>query len=224
MKHYLLISSLFLVHFFSVLASQQVYDITALSISYGESLIDNVVLNAPEEDVFTWSIRDNSSSSVIDQGNGISLLDYVFNTPGSFTIEISHAHNHADHSMCVHSSFPEIINLTVSNDKITYLTEQLTISGQIRGGVSTNNLVVTLPVIIESYNGSSVSINPKMTSSGIDATIEGALTLTNTNLTPGRHELKYKLSGKALTGTYITFHFTDNNGKITSYYHLNKIN
>lgn len=183
-------------------------------ISFGESL-SKMTMRVTNE--FDWKIIEKSSSKTIKTGVGESLKDFVFETPGNYLIELSLNENHK-HTACSHGSGRVDIDLTVSNVKMTFDFSKVKFSSPIRKGQNTQNITMTIPVMVNTFDKSPVSCTlQEVATAGIGTNIVAKPVNKEITLNEGIQELSYRLSGIAQNEAYIMFDFIDYNNQIQSF-------
>jgi hypothetical protein len=169
------------------------------------------------EDNVTWEIRDKVTNTLIYSGSGNTLMDYVFNDPGNYIINLDQHLNNNPNS-CDHGTLPDIIDLMVSPVRMTYKCNEITFSSPIVVGVQTNGIILTVNVNVALNGISDYNFNvPQARTSGTDTEIVATPVQTQITLTPGINQLQYVLSGKVNRPSYVIFDFIDSNGKIQDY-------
>lgn len=163
----------------------------------------------------TWEIED--AGGTIINGVGNSLNDYVFSIPGSYTISIQENVTFEPGS-CQHNACPDMIQLKVTNTRMTFHHNEITFSEPIRVEVETQGTVMNVPVTIERYNAflPLEYTYTEVKSAGIQTDITAEL-MQGTVLTEGKQTLVYQLNGKAHKPAYLMFDFIDINGMVQSY-------
>ncbi|MCK9480233.1 MAG: hypothetical protein M0R38_00535 [Bacteroidia bacterium] len=166
----------------------------------------------------TWTIKQ--SGNVFASGMGETLLDFSFNIPGDYTIEINETDvTKQHHDECEHTEWPIVMNITVSPVRMTFDMSSLALSEDIIGGKDMTGSTLTISVFVETFNNQPVTLTyPQFRSAGIETTIEGSLPNPATILMPGINLLQYDLKGAATSGTYIMFDLIDYNGLTQCYY------
>lgn len=186
-------------------------------IVFGETLN----LNEVSEKV-TWTINRIGADNTPVSGVGKTLNEYVFAIPGNYEISIQENLDHQP-GECEHKHLPEKIVLEVSAIKMIFNTQAIVFSDEIRKGVETKGLKMTVPVSIQTYSKQSVPYsNVLVTTAGVGTNI--IATLSEPKLfQDGNYTLVYNLQGVASQQAYIMFDFTDVNGQVQSYAHLKQI-
>ncbi|MBK8698882.1 MAG: hypothetical protein IPN29_04830 [Saprospiraceae bacterium] len=163
----------------------------------------------------TWSITTSEGDTLT--GNGNSLNDYIFSIPGAYKIYIDENQVYLPGS-CSHKQFPDIIDLTVSDVKMTFHLDEVSFSGEIHKGVQCQSLSVTVPVTVEPYDNETSLDFPFeiVATAGVGTTVVGTLH-PGTVVYRGKQNLIYNLSGTVDAESYIMFDFMDINGQVQSY-------
>ena len=106
---------------------------------------------------------------------------------------------------------------------MNFNTQAIVFSDEIRKGVETKGIKMTVPVSIQTYSKQSVPYsNVLVTTAGVGTNI--IATLSEPKLfQDGNYTLVYNLQGVASQQAYIMFDFTDVNGQVQSYAHLKQI-
>lgn len=226
MKKIIKLNLLFLsfILFTNAILAQQSLSAQNLNISFGQT-INESQFHSKYLSETTWSVKEVNSGNIFSAGSGQDLYNLNFSNPGTYSVEfLLNQELHAQHEgECFHSDLPETLQIIVSDKRITYFTNQVTFSNQIKGGESSEGIVLSIPVEVSSFNGESVEIQNIVKSTGLNSDIKGILDFDQSLLMPGNYVLKFKLSGFASINTYISFDFVDVNNNVFSYYHLSEI-
>jgi hypothetical protein len=176
-----------------------------VTLAFGEQL----KMEAEFPDQVTWTI--SHEGSFVNQGRGGDFLNYVFAIPGEYSILINENHVHTTED-CGHHSLPSEIQVSVSNRKMIFDFEHATFSAPLNSlGIS--GLTLSVPVSVESYDGSSFLFEQsEIPSVGVGTNITAIPMERSKVLTPGNHILKYSFSGGVDKPTYVMFDFVDVNG------------
>lgn len=203
---------------------EQVLD---LKISYNQSL--SLDFDYKELSQTNWAIYHSNNKKLYAKGKGDKLFNVVFSKPGDYKIIFSNpSHKHIQ-GQCNHPTIPNEINLKVNSNQIIYKPETVTFSNPTLGGIDNiggidnKGNTLTIDVEVFSYSNVAVSIPNSINSTGINANMTGRLIEKQKLLLPGKHKITYILEGTLKKDTYIGFDFKDSNGKITCYYHKQKI-
>jgi len=162
-------------------------------------------------DAVTWTIKGPSGTI---SGKGNALKDYVFDTVGDYEIAIQENIIRKE-GQCNHSTVPNFIQLRVVHAvKMTFHPEELKLSDDIRKGVDTRGIVLSITVTIENLSNLSLDyIYLEASTSGLGTHIVATLK-KGTVLKEGKQVLEYELTGVAEKEAYIHFNFTDINGQV----------
>jgi hypothetical protein len=162
-------------------------------------------------DAVTWTIKGPSGTI---SGKGNALNDYVFDTVGDYEIAIQENIIRKE-GQCNHSTVPNFIQLRVVHAvKMTFHPEELKLSDEIRKGVDTRGIVLSITVTIENVSNLSLDyIYLEASTSGLGTHIVATLK-KGTVLKEGKQVLEYELTGVAEKEAYIQFNFTDINGQV----------
>ncbi len=183
-------------------------------ISFGESLSNSAIAVSDEYD---WKIIDRATDKVMNTGRGMSLKAFVFETPGNYLIELNLNENH-NPTACSHGSGRVDIYLTVSNLKMVYDFSKVKFSSPIRKGVNTQNIMMTVPVAVNTFDKSDFRcMLQDVTTAGIGTHIIAKPVKKEILLSQGTQELTYRLSGIAEREAFIMFDFFDCNNQIQSF-------
>lgn len=165
--------------------------------------------------LITWEIADGSG--IIASGSGNGLNDFVFAVPGNYEISI-HENITFEPGSCKHNTCPDMIQLKVTNTRMTFHHDEITFSEPIRVETETQGISMNVPVTIERYNAF-LPLEYTFTevkSAGIQTDITADL-MVGTTLREGKQTLVYQLRGKAHKPAYLMFDFIDINGMVQSY-------
>lgn len=161
-------------------------------------------------DAVTWTIKGPSGTV---SGKGNALNDYVFAQAGNYEISLEEnvvVKEGQDH----HSSVPSSIQLKVDAVKMTFHQDELKLSTDIRKGVDTRGISMSIPVTIETLGEQKLDYPyTTVNSAGVGTNIVATLK-AGTVLKVGKQTLEYELSGMAEKEAYIMFDFTDLNGQV----------
>ncbi|MCB0509810.1 MAG: hypothetical protein KDC82_03525 [Bacteroidetes bacterium] len=192
---------------------------TSYSICYEESISKNIIRPKFLANV-SWVINDLDNQILLEQGEGVSLYDFVFIKPGNYQLDFIVLPHEENPDECNHSKLPSSISLQVNSNCIEYAQDDCVLSQDLIGGSDISGTVLSVPVVVRSFYNESVEIPSFVNSAGIDAKVTGTLQESQKFLSPGSHIINFNLSGTFLSGTYISFDFKDLNGEVFSYYHL----
>ena len=181
-----------------------------VTLAYG----DHLTLEGPLENISSWTILH--SGQTVGQGIGNSLLNFVFAQPGEYSVQIQDNHVHNAQS-CDHSNLPSEILVTVTGKKMVFDFTQVTFSAPISNG-NLNGIVLSVPVIVDSYDGSPILFQQgTVYTAGVGTNLTAIPVQNVMSLNPGTVVLNYTLSGSVSRPTYIMFDFIDVNGKVQSF-------
>jgi hypothetical protein len=179
----------------------------SLSLSFG----DKLPLEATIAPSVTWSI--SKEGALVQTGSGSTLLDYVFADPGTYEVLINE-HLTADPNSCDHGALPDEIDVAVSAIRMEFDFAHATFSAPITSGVVTG-VILSIPVIVDSHDGSSFSFTPaEVPSAGVGSNLSAVPLESSLSLAPGTHLLRYQITGGVERPTYVMFDFVDVNGKV----------
>lgn len=145
---------------------------------------------------------------------GNKINEYRFETPGNYTIAVEEKkHKEAD---CSRRHLPKEIHVEVSRVKMSF-NQPLVLSSPIVKNSDTQGIILSVPVMIETYDHlSAVPNTSPVSSAGIGTNITAQLKTDTKELSEGKHQLEYFLSGAASQNAYLMFDFIDANGQIQS--------
>lgn len=174
-------------------------------LTYGQTLKMGTLADA-----VTWTIKGPNGNIA---GKGNALNDYVFDKSGNYEIAIQE-NIIVKEGQCNHSNIPSSIQLKVDAVKMIFNQDELKLSADIRKGVDTRGIVLSIPVTIETLGEQNlVYTYTNVYTSGIGTNIVATLK-KGTVLKVGKQVLQYELSGIAEKEAYIQFNFTDINGQV----------
>ena len=114
--------------------------------------------------------------------------DVLFDKPGHYQITYSST------AMGKYLPHTETVSVEVAPEAIVFQMDKAVLSSTIVSGQATDGVVLTVPVIIKSFNGQKVKYGPFRNSStgvdGIEVVFEQQV-----ELTPGIHNLKFRIQG-----------------------------
>ncbi|MGL2966195.1 hypothetical protein [Flavobacterium sp. XGLA_31] len=195
--------SLLFLFFCTLVFSQNV-----VTISYGETInLSNV------NDKMQFYIN-GSQGKVHLKGEQINR--YKFEKPGNYQIKIVERSSKKAAS-CESHVFPEEITVNVSPVKMIFDSKNIAFSEPIRKNVSTEHIIMTIPVIISTYNHKPVKWrNTSIDVAGLGSTIVARPLDETSEWVEGTHIVKYALSGLVNLNSYLMFDFKDINNQIQS--------
>ena len=195
-----------------------------MSISYNEKILFDPYM-VTEWENSSWTIQGEDEFFISGQ-NFEDLRNYIFTIPGAYVVElqINPPNGNPPGNQCTHICFPPRIVLDVKKYKLTFLPESILFSDTILSGVETNGMFLTMDLLFESYDGSTMVFQEMFQTAGIQTSIVGVFPNPVT-LTPGVNQIIYPLSGKVMSSnTYISFDFINPvNGLSWSYPLMNAI-
>jgi hypothetical protein len=195
-----------------------------ITISYNEKIVFDPYM-VDGFDSISWTILGENDFTYSGE-NLQQLKNYTFSIPGNYTIHFQTGNIHPIEPLnsCNHTICSNIINLTVTKYKLTFLKESVVLSETINAGIETTGIQLTVNVKLDSYDGTGIGYDYPLTTSGVSTTISGTLNQP-VQLNPGINTVTYQLSGKVhFSNTYISFDFTDNiKGIIWTYSLMNSI-
>lgn len=182
-----------------------------IKISYGQKIHYNCFENSMD-----WSVTSGSEQFNV---KGVKISDYVFEKPGFYKITFLDL---AEDKIIDDEGVANFIEVDVAPYKMTFDWENAIFSNEIRKGIDTIGILLSVPIRIDSYNGKidkkiiKEYSTEKVHTAGVGTNIEGQ-SKEDTNLKIGLQILRYKLKGIASEEAYIMFDFTDINGRIQSF-------
>jgi hypothetical protein len=162
----------------------------------------------PEMELCSWTLTKNDS--LITEGQGCDpLQNYIFNSPGNYELvfDMPRAYTDSMGGACFHPTLPGKYIIEVSPYKLTFDANSVALSGSIQSGVETSGIQLSVNVLFESFDGSTLTYNESLRSTGVETTVAGSLT-GPVELVPGINTLLFSLSGKVTnSNTFIGFDF-----------------
>ena len=187
------------------------------TISFGQKIDFPYVENSS-----TWIIKNTTSNSSINL-SGTQINDFVFENPGTFEILYSDNLAHLKED-CNHAHFPAKTILEVSPVNMTFDFSKITFSEVIKKQTNYDNVIVTVPVKINTYQNKQQSVSiPNAFVAGIDVNLKLIPASNEIIAKNGIETLNYKLSGIVKNETYLMFDFKDCNNQVQTYNLLDKI-
>ncbi len=187
------------------------------------SALNNQILGFGVNNTYNWKIVSKDNSKILKEGVGATLLEFVFDKPGNYMVELTHNENHVE-TACNHNQAPVKLNIAVSATKMNFDFSKLKLSNPIHKGINTQDILLTVPVIVNTYDNKSVKYNiADVITAGVGTEIIAKPIKKEVILNNGIQDLSFKLSGTANAETYIMFDFIDINNQIQSYSHLDLI-
>ncbi|MEC4051062.1 hypothetical protein OX284_016625 [Flavobacterium sp. SUN046] len=154
------------------------------SIEYGSSV--HLRVSNPYGVKITSNLSDFLKGAIQDNEN--NEVDVYFDTPGTYQITYSSS------PMGKYLAYTETVSIEVSPISFKFLMDKAVLSSSIVSGKLTDEVFLTVPVEVKSYNGEKAKYGPfKNSSTGVDG-IEVVFD-EQVELTPGVHYLKYRLQG-----------------------------
>ena len=187
------------------------------------SALNNQILGFGVSNTYNWKIVSKDNNKILQEGVGTTLLEFVFDKPGIYMVELTHNENHVE-TGCNHDQAPVKLNIAVSSTKMNFDFSKLKLSNPIHKGVNTQDILLIVPVIVSTYDNKSVKYNiADAITAGIGTEIIAKPIKKEVILNNGIQDITFKLSGTANAETYIMFDFIDINNQIQSYSHLDLI-
>lgn len=186
---------------------------STIHIAHGQTIVG---LIAPMDADVVWSITQASDGASLTTGTGDALTRYVFERPGSYSIDF-HRSTSPTSTTCDHVHVPDPVTVEVGTVRMEFDTEQAVLSTPLQGGRSVEGVKLRVPVDVVLYNSSTALFKvPEVRSAGAGSTIMARPTVAVIELKNGPQVLEYELMGSAPGGTYIMFDLVDINGRITA--------
>jgi hypothetical protein len=164
-------------------------------------------------------IVKNELDELVVQLNESTLNEFVFSTPGVFSIELSSDHaKEEDLKECNHLVHNRLISLRVLPYHLKFDFNKTTFSSQLVGDKEMSSALLTIPIEVQTYSKSSIKLGKfKFQTAGINTTLEGETKNENLILNPGVNLISYQMKGKVSENTFIMFDFFDNYGLVQSF-------
>lgn len=193
---------------FFFLFSYNLFSQKIINISFGES----IELSRDYEKM-TFNFKDNSKSINL---NFTELIQYKFNKPGNYNIDIIQHKSIETHS-CEHHSLPDSIVVLVDSIRFKFIDSSFKISNKIVQNQSTENINLSVDVEIENYYKTSYVLNlVEIESAGVGTDIIAKPISTKLKMTSGIYKLNYNLKGTCNYPSYIQFDFKNHRGDVHS--------
>lgn len=175
----------------------------------------------------TWIIY-NDKNKKVKQGRGTSFVDFDFKRPGNykitFTLDPAIFDRELAKNGCFHPSIPAELDITIQDYKIEYLFEEMTLKHPLISNKDHSDNILSIPVMVHTYDGKPHTFrNLTLRTAGVQAQVTGALLDEEVTLSPGRHVLKYYLSGTVMKDSYIMFDFWVDHNDIQAFGYLERI-
>jgi hypothetical protein len=181
--------------------------IREIKISYNEKVPFETGMIA-EMELCSWTLTKNDS--LIKEGQGCDpLQNYIFNSPGNYELvfDMPRAYTESMGGACFHPTLPGKYIIEVSPYKLTFDANTVALSGSIQSGVETSGIQLSVNVLFESYDSSTIIYDQPLRSTGVETTVAGSLT-GPVELVPGINTLLFRLGGKVTnSNTFIGFDF-----------------
>lgn len=167
----------------------------------------------------------NYSFHFIDNANAMNIMhhdinDYVFKTPGIYPIQtkklnqktkyFSRINNQNNTANCGEIILPEFFYVHVDSLNIFYDPESIYISKPICINESCDGVSMYIMIDIQNYFNTPI-LMPQLPvlSAGIGTDIVANLDPAYRKILPGKHRIKYNLTGLATVSSYIQFNFNN---------------
>lgn len=122
------------------------FSITA-SISYGQNLNEGTTRINMDEHT-TWTI--NKGKSKIKNGKGFDLLNYKFEKPGDYTLNLL-TPIAEDSDVCEHVASNGVVLLRVSNAQVEFLVDEMTFNKKLLAGMDLADVYIEVPIDINYF-------------------------------------------------------------------------
>lgn len=193
---------------------------TDITISFGEKL-DSRILSISEIEDYSWTIFIDNNTKIKGEGN--KIYDVLFDKPGQYEVLLNHRKKPNDRE-CQHQNEQIKLRLSVLDYKYKFLFDELVLSRSLKGNTDASGIILTVPIIFSSYYNNLGDLSGlKMISSGLNTSLIGEVMNVDKPLQIGKNIISFKLSGKAISNTYIMFDFYRQNKSIQTYYLPNVI-
>ncbi|TXI67796.1 MAG: hypothetical protein E6Q46_02405 [Flavobacterium sp.] len=187
------------------------------TVSYGKKVYFGEI-----ESAANWTvISPNNKTTTILYGNEIN--NFNFKEPGVYTIFFSDVKKFGPND-CVHPKFKDKMLINVTPTEMVFQFSKIQFSDKIRVGKNCDDILMTLPVTINSLSeGGKVKLL-KVNVTGNDVNLIAMPLQEEIIVKNGTYNLSYKLSGTVNKETYLMFDFVDNNNETQTYYQLEIVN
>lgn len=187
------------------------------TVSYGKKVYFGEI-----ESAANWTvISPNNKTTTILYGNEIN--NFNFKEPGVYTLFFSDVKKFGPNE-CVHPKFKDKMLINVTTTEMVFQFSKIKFSDKIRVGKNCDDILMTLPVTINSLSeGSKVKLS-KVNVTGNDVNLIAIPLQEEIIVKNGTYNLSYKLSGVVNKETYLMFDFIDNNNEAQTYYQLEIVN
>lgn len=164
-----------------------------------------------------WTIINMADGRELMSGVGEALLDFKFETPGTYQVELDD-HHPVEPGGCEHRSALGRIMVHVEAVRMEFELDRLTFSRPLIGGQPTEGIKLRVPVKVVIYDGGTADFPiPSVHTAGVGTTVVARSVSPHTTLTTGEQVIEYELSGQAEHGSYIMFDLVDINGRVIGY-------
>jgi len=187
------------------------------TVSYGKKVYFGEI-----ESAANWTvISPNNKTTTILYGNEIN--NFNFKEPGVYTLFFSDVKKFGPNE-CVHPKFKDKMLINVTTTEMVFQFSKIKFSDKIRVGKNCDDILMTLPVTINSLSeGGKVKLS-KVNVTGNDVNLIAMPLQEEIIVKNGTYNLSYKLSGTVNKETYLMFDFVDNNNETQTYYQLEIVN
>lgn len=193
-----------------------------LRIAYGQKL-NRELTGLNESETINWTITLENTIVADGQKMGISLYDFEWENPGNYSLHINSSHH--GEGPCNHENHDLDFNVVVSEERVEFKIDRISFSNELLKEHLENGMTMSIPVELSSKNNK-LAFDTKVivvNFQGVGCEVKVQPLSENTIIEQSSFELKYHLQGKVEKDSYIMIDFLDNNGNITTYYHLNKL-
>ena len=203
---------IYVLFFTSTYAKEKIF------IAYGETIKNKLHIPTNQLISTRWEISNNDE---VYSGIGESIYDQEFKYPSIYHLKIipnpiKFPHEHYDSCSLLHN--PIEYEVIVSSVRMKFIFDELTFSKPLTGGKPLIDIAIQVPVIVETYNNKPfIYKDGNVNTAGVGTSIKGEIVDKKCKLKIGKNLLTYKLSGIAISGTYIMFDFNAADGSIQSY-------
>lgn len=174
------------------------------------------------ESAANWTvISPNSKTTTILNGNEIN--NFNFKEAGVYTLFFSDVKKFGPND-CIHPKFKDKMLINVTPTEMVFQFSKIKFSDKIRVGKNCDDILMTLPVTINSLSeGGKIKLS-KVNVTGNDVNLIAIPLQEEIIVKNGTYNLSYKLSGVVNKETYLMFDFIDNNNEAQTYYQLEIVN
>ena len=209
--------------FFMILFFLNTYQLQSQEFNSNSDFFKTISLG---KNIFFGEIEDGANWKIISENNklisylkGNEINDFHFNEPGVYTIFFYDIKKFGPNE-CFHPKFKDKMFIYVSPTEMLFDFSKIKFSDKIKVGKNCDDILMTLPVTINSLSeGGKIELsNVKV--AGNDVNLIAIPLQDEIIVKNGTYYLSYKLSGRVNKETYLMFDFIDNNNETQTYYQL----